>query len=573
MKLGFRYAVLGCVAVLHGALLNASAPGQADDLPALVVVVSVDQWRYDYFERFRAHLSPRGVAKRTQATGAWFENCLHQHAFTFTGPGHSVLLTGAYPSRTGIIGNDWFEPSANMEQYCILDPDATIIGSTSVETLVSPKRLLVDTVGDQLKLASGGKSKVFGVAIKDRASVLMSGHMADAAYWMSTDGKWVTSSHYRHTLPGYLRILNEQGAINRYAGQAWTLLLDPVEYVHGSSEQSKYERPKNGMTKDFPHIMPAIDYEFYVENVACSPFGNDATLEAARAVVEYENLGVDEHPDLLVLNISSTDYVGHSFGPYSLEVEDMTYRTDIALGEFAAFLDETLDRPWVMFLTADHGVAPIPEHSSELKLVAKRDPLGVPSATGNIELLRQQLEAVLRDRLHIDPSDQNVVQAALSNQVYLNRDHPALDAKTAELARHLLRDWLQRYEVVAYAATREQLQQDDLANDIHRMMKRSYHPQRSGDVLYVLAPFCFTNDAATTHGSPWQYNRHVPLMVLGSRPITRSTTRNAQEVSPASIAPTISNWLKVEAPSACMERSLPVMFSSGERLNRANARR
>ena len=189
------------------------------DRPKLVVVVSVDQWRYEYFERFSHNLSRSGLAARVRASGLWFDNCFHQHAFTFTGPGHSVLMTGAYPTRSGIIDNNWFDRTLGREVYCVLDESARLIGTTANDKPVSPRRLLVDTVGDQLKMASGFKSKVFGVSLKDRAAILMAGRLADGAYWMSKDGKWITSNHYQDRLPGYLRNLNEQRASFRFAGK------------------------------------------------------------------------------------------------------------------------------------------------------------------------------------------------------------------------------------------------------------------------------------------------------------------------------------------------------------------
>ena len=342
--------------------VTVAAIGRASEPPALIVVVSVDQRRHDYFQRFRRRLSDQGIARRCQQSGVWFDRCLHQHAFTTTAPGHAVILTGTYPSGHGIIGNDWYDRDLKKESYCVYDPAALLIGTTTDEPPVSPQRLLADTVGDQMKLATRGASKVFAVSIKDRAAILMAGKLADAAYWMDYDGNWITTDYYRPSLPGYLRNLNELKAVSRYGGQTWQLLLERATYVHGEPEDNTGERPRFGMTAGFPHVLPAADDKNFIRQLACSPFGNDATLEAARAIIVHEKLGADDTPDLLAVSLSSTDYVGHSFGPYSLEVEDMTYRTDLALGQFADFLNEQLqEREWMMFVTADHGVAPIPE--------------------------------------------------------------------------------------------------------------------------------------------------------------------------------------------------------------------
>lgn len=527
------------------------------DKPALVVVVSVDQWRYEYFERFQRNLPTGGIAKRTQNHGAWFDNCFHQHAFTYTGPGHSVFMTGAYPSRSGIIDNNWHDRATGKDLYCVADEDANIIGSTTDEPKASPRNLLVDTVGDQLKLSSNFRSKVFGVAIKDRAAILMAGRLADAAYWMSSDGKWITTDHYRDSLPGYLRTLNEQKAPYRYAGRAWDLHYDADKYAHGSQEHSEHELPQYEMTKDFPHVMPAADNENYIKHLACSPFGNEATFEAAREILVNEDLGRDEYPDILAINLSSTDYVGHAFGPYSLEVEDMTYRTDQQLGEFTRFLDERLgNRSWVLFLTADHGVAPIPERAADWKLRAKRFPLGEMDDNSNIEEMRQKLDAVLRVKLGLEPAEIPLVTAFVSNQVFLNKDHPALAGTKIELARRLASDYLSSHPYIAYAVTRERLLQDCSGNKMLQMIQRSFHTKRSGDVLYVLKPYHISSTSAATHGSPWQYDRHVPLMIVGNHQNLMSGDTEQFEVSPASIAPTITRLLKIENPSGCMERRL-----------------
>jgi len=544
-------SLLAGVILLFG--ISAAVAYEGIDRPALVVVVSVDQWRYEYFERFDANLKSDGLAKRVQEQGAWFDNCFHQHAFTFTGPGHSVLMTGSYPTRSGIIDNNWYDRKLRKDVYCVSDEKAELIGTTSPDKKVSPRRLLVDTVGDQLKMASGFRSKVFGVSIKDRAAILMAGRLADGAYWMSKDGKWITSNHYRDVLPGYLRNINEQRVPFRFAGKTWNPLLDAERYTHGE-EKSEFEDPIEGMTKDFPHVMPSADDENYVSNLACSPFGNEATLDAAREVVIHEQLGADKYPDVLAINLSSTDYVGHGFGPYSLEVEDMTYRTDKVLGEFTEFLDKQVgSRGWMLFLTADHGVAPIPERAAKWGLRAKRNPLGEKDDRGNYEEERQHLEGALRKSLGVTTSSVPLVDAVVSNQVFLNHDHPSLQGANAELARRITRNHLVGDLFVAHAATREQLLQDCSGNEMLHMLQRSFHARRSGDVLFALKPYAFSSSAAATHGSPWHYDRHVPLMILSSSSRLSSQSLNKAQLSPAQIAPTIARVLQIETPGACTE--------------------
>ncbi|MDA7979226.1 MAG: alkaline phosphatase family protein [Pirellulales bacterium] len=537
----------------HGNPLHSSSP----EVPTLVVVVSVDQWAYEYFERFRKNLAPNGVTKRTQRSGIWHRNCLHQHAFTYTGPGHSVLLTGAYPNRNGIIGNSWFDRETGESRYCVADQEATLVGDTR-DSKVSPKQLLVETVGNQLKLATQGKSKIFTVAIKDRAAILMAGHTADAAIWMANAGPWITTDYYRNDVPGYLRQIDYK----RYAGAEWTLLLPPEEYQHGAMEDSTAEKPGYGMTRDFPHVLAAEDNRYYVNQLACSPFGNEITLDAARQIITYEQLGEDEYPDILGINLSSNDYVGHAFGPESLEVEDMTYRTDIALGEFADFLNESLGgQSWVMFVTADHGVAPVPERAAARGLDAKRGALGKSDSNDNIPGLRDPLEAYLRGQLNIDVGDeQHLVQAVTENAVYLYRDdHPALVGNGFVLVCDLTRDWLLQRDPIVAAVTRGDLLREAPVSanssdtELTTLFRHAFHPHRSGDVLFAQKPYYFQGSATSTHGSPWLYDRHIPLMVLGN--VHQADVE--ETVSPAAIAPTIARLLHIPAPAASQVGALP----------------
>ncbi len=530
-----------------------SAASQAQSTqPALVVVISVDQLRYDYLERFRKNLTEDGLVSAVRRRGLWYTNCKHQHAFTYTGPGHAVLLTSTYPNRNGIIGNNWYDRTLQKLRYCVDDPNSRLIGAETKDSAVSPALLIGDTVGDQMKLASNGRSKVYTISIKDRAAILMAGRTADAAIWMSNEGDWITSVHYARTLPESIEKLNASAATKRFAKRVWQPLYAPNRYVHGPTENSDEERPRYGMTADFPHVLPAADDVNYIRNLVCMPFGNEVTLAAARTLIVEEQLGRDEDPDLLAINFSANDYVGHSFGPDSLEAEDLTYRTDLLLGEFVRFLERQIGpRRFVLFVTGDHGAAPIPELVARRGMVAARNPLGtVASGTGNIPEMETPLEAFLAEQLNAAPATEDdptgMVLAFTENAVYLNRDHPAVQGRGFDLACRLTRDWVLQQPTVVCAMTRnELLKPAESGTEIQQLMKRSFHPTRSGDVLYVLKPYHFHNTAATTHGTPWHYDRHVPLLVLGTVP----QGQYSHEVSPASIGTTIAEMLHVEFPS------------------------
>jgi predicted AlkP superfamily pyrophosphatase or phosphodiesterase len=553
--------ILACVL----SVLIASATRAAEP-PVLIVVVSVDQLAYDYLERFHKNFAADGAFALCERDGAWFSNCHHRHAFTYTAPGHAVQLTGCYPSEHGIVENEWWDRGLGKKVYCVADPRVKLIGTTIADVPASPRNLLADTLGDRLKLANR-RSKIFGVAIKDRASILMTGRLADAAYWMSNDGQWITSDYYRPDLPGYLRVLNESDAVEQYGGQTWDLLLPPEKYLHGMPEDNTGERPFAGATLGFPHVLVDAKHANYIKQVAGSPLGNVVTLQAAAAVLEYEKLGQDDAVDMLCINLSSNDYVGHAFGPQSLEVEDMTYRTDAQLGSFLRMVNERLaGRPWVFALTADHAVCPVPELAVTLGIPAGRDPFGPADKTsGNYESISQPLEALLRKTFAVsDDEKRPLVQAATDNEIFLVPDHPALQGYRFALAQRLVRDYLLQHPAVAAAITREELLSGGVTTKLDHMFRRAFHPKRSGDVLFALQPYHFHGQtAAASHGSPWKYDTHVPLLLLAQgqwqeKPLKPGKYREA--VSPAQLAPTLARLLSVTPPAMCMEEAIDTVL-------------
>ncbi|HET6327173.1 MAG TPA: alkaline phosphatase family protein [Planctomycetaceae bacterium] len=552
--------LLLCAFFLCTARAIAGSASAADDPPKLVVVVSVDQFAYEYLERFRAGFDDRGIVRRCEREGAWYTNCHHRHGVTTTAPGHSVQLTGAYPSTNGIVDNGWIDRSTGKQIYCVADPKARLVGPFAGDQPVSPRNLLSDTLGDRLKIITAGRSKVFGVSIKDRAAILMTGHAGDGAFWMAENGKWITSNYYRDQLPSYLESWNASEAGARFAGKSWDLLYDRSRYQHTPGEDHLGERPSSGMKAGFPHRIPEATSRNYVRLVAYSPFGIEATLEIARLMLTDEKLGQDEYPDVLAINLSSNDYVGHTFGPESLEVEDITYRTDRMLGEFADFINDKLQgRPWLFVLTADHGVAPIPERTARLKIAAQRDPLVLDGKSGPGPA-HQMLEAHLREKLGLKEAQPSLVQAVIESQIYLRDDHPAFKGTVFAEAQRLTRDWLLAQPRVAAAITREQILSGGLNGPLEAALRRSFHPRRSGDVLFCLEPYDIEGDVAATHGSPWDYDTHVPLLVLEQGNVAQThrvpAGRFNRRVSPACIAPTLAELLHVPPPGGCVEEPL-----------------
>ena len=537
------------ILLLLAFLVVLTSPAAANaETPQLIVAMSVDQLCQDYLLRFRDNFAQDGGFQRVFREGAEFANCHHRHAFTVTGPGHAVQLTGTYPNQHGIVGNSWFDRTLGKDVYCCDDPSVQLLGLPNAKG-VSPRKMLVETVGDVLKLASSGRSKVFGVAIKDRVAMLMAGHNADTAYWLE-DNLWTTSTYYRSDLPAYLRVLNEPQCTERFRSQSWNLLLAKEKYHNQGPDKNTWENPPKGFTSEFPHVLPGPGTLTPLQCgdlAVISPFGNEVTLEAARNIIAGEGLGKDDFPDLLCINLSSTDFVGHAFGPHSLEVEDMTYHTDRQLGEFFRWLDDNVGRGrWTFALTADHGVAPIVEYAQQMRLPAKRSPLGkIDEVKAKLEVhLRQQFESAGNS-----PS-KPLIQKVEDYQIFLQQDHEFLSGERFAAAQRSVRDWLLAQNDVVAAFTREELVKTG-DSKLFEQVQRTFHPRRSGDVLFVLAPYCVPGARGTTHGSPWHYDTHVPLLLLGCGVRNGRYTR---AVSPACIASTVAELLGVDYPSANAEQ-------------------
>lgn len=530
--------------------LISSRPGlEAGELPRLVVVISVDQLAADYLTRFRHQFHPSGFFAKAMQEGAVFENCHHQHAFTVTGPGHAALLTGTHPNRHGIVGNAWFDREKGESVNCVADSNSAVVGAPSGEG-ASPVHLLVPTLADELKLATRDAAKVYGIAIKDRSAILMSGHAADGAFWLDGKGQWVSSTHYLQLLPGFLRGLNDSRLVDSFAGRPWTLVDDPAVYTHHAPDDNPWEKPGAGLSSSFPHVLPDHQHEHYYEQLKTSPFGDEWTLSAASQVMEFERLGKDDVPDLLAIGLSSYDYVGHNFGPHSLEIEDMFRRLDQRLGELLAQLDDRVGAGrWTLVLTADHGVAPNPEFAKHQGLSAKRDPLGSASDVQN------RLEHLLRRSFPVEPGQPALIQRFESNQIYLRRDHPALAGDELARAQRGLQEWLVAQPSIAAAITRQSLLEGrDQANPLARQLARSFHPARSGDVLFVFVPYQgYIGSTTATHGSPWAYDTHVPLIFLGAGV---RAGHFLEPTSPGALAPTLARLLRITPPAACEERAL-----------------
>ena len=523
--------------------------GGGTEKPRLIVVISIDQFPQEHLQRFRNHFVDDGFT-RLLTSGAVFTNATLNHAATLTGPGHAVISTGTYGHRNGIVGNAWYDRAAKRNIYCVEDAQTRLIGVPG--TGRSPANLTTGTFGDELRIAGAFQPRVISVSGKDRAAILMGGKLANGAYWME-DSIFTTSTYYMDQLPEWVRAFNMTGRINAAFGQTWERVLPEEEYKFLGNDDQPYEDGGNGLGRAFPHKIAGDDPSritgsFY-DALLTSPFGNELVLEFAKEAIKAEQLGQRDVTDLLCISLSSNDYVGHSFGPHSHEVMDMTLRTDRQLAEFFAYLGEALGLDnCLIALSSDHGVAPVPEwiRARNGRVEAKR----VDGAT-----VKEAAGTALTKAFGAAPKGTTWIEAMTGGNIYLNRD--ALQTKKIgmDVAARAVAAGLSGLPTIAgaYAAVdlRAQAQQSTLAD----LLARAYQPARSGDVIYAYQAYQFegSGNTGTTHGSPYAYDRHLPVILLG-RGVRKGMYTG--QASPADIAPTLSILTGTELPPSYEGRVL-----------------
>lgn len=517
-------------------LLAGSAAAQP---PRLIVVITLDQFPYEYLIRFGPWFGSGGI-HRLIAGGANLTHASYTHAITLTAPGHSVILSGTYPNQNGIITNTWYDIATHRSVYCVDDPTTSIVGGSG--TGKSPANFIGSTYGDELRLTSGFRSKVIAISHKDRAAILTGGKLANGAYWMS-DSLFVTSTYYAPALPAWVQAFNRSGAVNACFGRVWNLRVPPEALAGVDADDAPYEDGANGMGRTFPHTITgdnarAITPSFY-HALLESPYGNGILASFAKAAVRGEHLGTRGVTDLLAVSFSSADYVGHPFGPHSREALDIAVATDSILADFLSFLDAEVGAgSTIVALTSDHGVAPIPEYILSHRPGAEAG--RVPS-----DSIARRCEDALNARWGKPASGRTWIEKSTDRNIYFRRSVLEEFHATPEDAARTAAGALTGLRGITAAYSRGQIESSASRSPLDDKMKRSYHPQRSGDLQYVLKPYFLQGSTprGTSHGEPYEYCAHVPLIIMGAgiRPGTY-----AFAASPADLAPTLSALTGVE---------------------------
>ena len=506
------------------------------DKPKLVVGIVVDQMRYDFLYRYSEKYSSGGF-KRLMNEGFNCRNNHYDYAPTVTAAGHAAIFTGSIPAINGIIGNEWFNQKTGKSVYCVEDSSVRTVGSDSKAGLMSPKNLLVSTITDQLKIANNFESKTIGIALKDRGSILPAGHTANAAYWFdSKNGAWITSSFYMNDLPQWVKDFNSMKMPQKYMAEGWKTLLPIEKYTESTADNQAYEAKLSGeKTATFPHELAAQSGVNLLEVIRTTPFGNTLTKDFALVAIQNENLGKSPKTDFLTISFSSPDYVGHAFGPNSIEVEDTYLRLDKDIEEILTSLDNSLGKGnYLVFLSADHGVADVPGFWQSQKL-----PAGVVDAAMSSREVKTALKTAFGEGEFIIAED--------NSQLYLN----------ANLMEEKKISYTQIYEIVRKTL----LKRDDIADviDLHNLanstlpvyqlsyVKNGFNPRRSGDIMVVLNPSWFAGrKQGTTHGSLYRYDTHVPLLFYGWKIKSGETTLRTNI---SDISPTVADLLNILEPN------------------------
>lgn len=541
------------------ALFNTTISLRAEQ-PRLVVLISIDQFRGDYLERFHEFFGKDGF-NRLLSGGANFVDCHHAHSHTKTGPGHAVMLTGVHANVNGIIGNDWLDRNTLERVSCVGDTSVQIIGLPAPTTPPtnnyqdlylgrSPRNLLAGTVGDELKLSHAGRPKVIGISNKDRAAILMSGRMADAAYFME-EGRMVSSTYYMKALPAWVTAWNDAGKADAYFGKVWDRVLPVEAYASMDRDDMPGEdATASGLGSTFPKnvtggdVKPGARYYDAFEN---TPFSNEVLEDFAEAAITNEKLGERAAiTDLLCLSFSANDHIGHLYGPDSQEIMDNVVRMDRTLARFFAFLDRAVGlKRCTIVLTADHGAAPTPEHVHALhpeipagridgKRLVQTCEDALNRAFGSLEkggswLLRDDGSIVFRQEVL---ADKKVTSAA---------------------AQQVVREALLSLDFVQAAYTRTQLESGAVVDELGRQAVLSFNRERSGDVYFQAKPWYFSREFGSNHGTPYNYDTHVPLVWFG---VGVKPGVYTQRVNVADLAPTLAHLLGLNAPPMAEGRVL-----------------
>ncbi len=519
--------------------------------PKLVVGVVVDQMRQEYLYRFMPHFSNGGF-KRLMTKGYFFKNAHYNYMPTATGPGHASIYTGTTPRMHGIIGNDWYDTEAGRLMYCVEDQSVSAIGGGKEFGAESPKNLLTTTITDELGLFFQGRSKIIGISIKDRSAILPAGHKPTGAYWTDmNNGKFMTSTYYMQELPNWVKDFNARKLPQQYLNEKWKTFFPIETYIESDKDNRPYEKPiAKGIEPVFPYNLKKLSKGLpnAFTMLADTPFGNTLIVEMALAAIENEKLGADDITDFLAISFSSTDKIGHKYGPYSKEIQDAYVRLDRDIERFLNALDKKVGiGNWTLFLTADHAVADIPHKMKEQ---------GLPVDYW----LDDEMDAKIIQAIEEKYKAPGLVKKIHYGQLYLNRKVINDNNLDIGLVKAYIIDYLNGIKGVsgAYDVTGLMASQGSYLET--RIISAGLNSSRSGDIVFTMPPGWLHQSykyRGTGHGSQYSYDTHVPMLFYGKGIKAGVSVRYLPITS---IAPTLSMLLNIKLPSGCTGQPILEIF-------------
>ncbi len=513
--------------------------GQKRDEPKLIVSIVVDQMCYDYLYRFEQKFSKTGFLKLMQR-GMNCRNARYNYVPTYTGPGHASIYTGTTPSNHGIVANDWYDRVFDKRVNCVEDTTMSSVGSLpSREGQCSPRHLKTTMVSDQLKLTYP-ESKVISLSIKDRGAILPGGHLSDGSYWFdSYSGKFITSTYFKKELPAWVMDFNKEQRPQKALNSIWTTLYEPSTYTESGPDNSPYEQLLPGKET------PTFPYDFIQMNknnsdfslFTYSPDANTALTDLAISGITNERLGEDKLTDMLLISYSTPDIVGHAFGPYSVELEDIYLRLDRDIGKLITFLEQKVGkREFIVMLTADHAVAPVPK-----ELIDRKLPGGYFYTNEHLPKLREKL----MNKFGIDP-----IADMVNCNIYLNHKLLSEHQQTVDEISRFIASEVEKWNDVKVVYTATDLSGKNKGDVWFEMIQKGYHKDASGDVIFLLESGVLQKHSdhqvalkGTSHGSAFNYDTHVPLIWYGKGIHSGEILRKIDIID---IAPTLTNLLYLQ---------------------------
>ena len=513
------------------------------DRPKLVVGIVIDQMRWDYLYRYYDQYGDGGF-KRLLGNGFSCQNTMLNYLPSFTAPGHSCIYTGSVPSIHGIAANDWHDNLTGKKVYCTDDTVLEVVDGIQMGKSMSPRNLLTTTITDELRLATNFNSRVYGVALKDRGSILPAGHLANAAYWLDdSTGGFCSSTYYKNTYPDWLKAFNSRHLADSLIRLNWNLTLPATAYTQSLADDNKYEGSFKGENAPvFPHNINSLTGKERYNAFKTFPAANAFTLQMAMACRNGEKLGEGSFTDFLAVSLSSTDYAGHQFAPNSMEIQDMYLQLDASLASFIKYLDETMgEGNYLLFLTADHGAAHNPQF-----LLDNNVPAG---------LLSKDIKGGLNTLLKNLYSQEGLISQFTNYQFYLNESLIKSAALDRDKVVESILDYLKKRPEVDYAVDMNHIDRTPLPEPIRTMVVNGYNRNRSGSIEIIPGPGWFEGygKTGTTHGTWNPYDTHIPLLWYGWN-IPHGETHTV--VNMTDISATLAALLHIQMPNGCIGKPI-----------------